>query len=339
MTGKNISGDRVLNRRLLLIWIIVLAALLYGCNAEKTKVYRVGILVGFIPFFSVANEFKAEMENLGYVEGENIFYDLQKVNVDPPGERRAIEKFVADKVDLIFAFPTAATVTAKEASQGSNIPVVFAMAGLEGNNLVESVRHPGGYITGVRYPGPDLTLKRLEFLQMLTPNLKRLYITYNPSYPANKIPLSTLRQTVLSLGVTLVEVPATSVEDIQADLQARADAKDIGMDAIMIMPDDISQSSAGWKVIRTFAMRFKVPVSGASGVTAHNGAVFSYGPDLAEAGRLAAPVADKILKGSPAGTIPVVTPEAYLRLNYKLAQELGLTVPEDLLHLAKEIIR
>jgi putative ABC transport system substrate-binding protein len=339
MISKNLLGVKIFNYRILCVWIFVFTALLYGCNAEKPKVYRVGVLVGFVPFLEVVKEFKTEMGKLGYVEGENIVYDLQKVNVNPADERRAIEKFVADKVDLIFVFPTSATVTAKKVSQGSNIPVVFAMAGIEGNNLVESVRHPGGFVTGVRYPGPDLTIKRFEFLQMLTTNLKRLYITYNPNYPANKIPLSVLRPTLFSLGVKLVEVPVTSVEDIRADLQARDGAHDIGMDATMIMPDDISQSPAGWAVIRKFAMKYKVPVSGAAGVTVHNGAVFNYAPDLAEAGRLAAPAADKILKGTPAGTIPVVTPEAYLRLNYKLTQELGLKVPENLLHLAQEIIR
>ena len=266
MADITLSGYKILNHRISLIWILALAVLLWGCNPEKPKVYRVGVLAGFIPYFSLVNEFKAGMEELGYVEGENIFYDIQKVNVDPLDERRAIEKFVADKVDLIFVFPTAATVTAKVASQGSNIPVVFAMAGLEGNNLVESVRRPGEYITGVRYPGPDITLKRLEFLQMLTPNLKRLYITYNPEYPANKISLSALRPTVSAIGVSLVEVPVTSVEDIRADLQARTDTSDIGMDAIMIMPDDISQSSAGSRLIRQFAVRHKVPVAGAAAI-------------------------------------------------------------------------
>jgi putative ABC transport system substrate-binding protein len=55
-------------------------------------------------------------------------------------------------------------------------------------------------------------------------------------------------------------------------------------------------------------------------------------------GELAASLADKIFRGTPAGTIPVVTPEDHLRLNYKAAQELGLTVPEGLLSLATEII-
>jgi putative ABC transport system substrate-binding protein len=69
------------------------------------------------------------------------------------------------------------------------------------------------------------------------------------------------------------------------------------------------------------------------------GAVFSYMIGVPECGELAAALADKILEGTPAGTIPVVTPEQYLFLNYKVAQEMGLTVPEGMLSMATEIIR
>lgn len=93
-----------------------------------------GILPGFPPFVILVDGFKAKMAELGYIEGKNIFYDMQEVSLDPGEHRRAIKKFVADKVDLIFVFPTGATVTAREASQGSNIPILFVMAGLEGNN-------------------------------------------------------------------------------------------------------------------------------------------------------------------------------------------------------------
>jgi ABC-type uncharacterized transport system substrate-binding protein len=54
---------------------------------------------------------------------------------------------------------------------------------------------------------------------------------------------------------------------------------------------------------------------------------------------MAAPLADKILNGTRAGTIAVVTPEPHLRLNYRIIQELGMKVSEGLLGMAEEIIR
>ena len=53
----------------------------------------------------------------------------------------------------------------------------------------------------------------------------------------------------------------------------------------------------------------------------------------------AAPLADKILGGIPAGTIPVVSAEPYFQLNFRAAEKLGLKVNEGLLSRAEEIIR
>ena len=321
------------------ILVVAFALFLSGCSEKKPRVYRVGILSGVDALANVADGFIAEMTKLGYIEGKNIVYDMQKVNAEPAEERRIADKFVADRADLIFVFPTEPAVAAKAATQGTSIPVVFANAGIEGVNLVESVRQPGGHITGVRFPGPDQTVKRFEFLLELAPHIKRLYITYDVNYPLTRGVFEALRPVAASLDVTLVEVPVTSVEGIQADLQARAELDDIGMDAILIMPELLSQSPTTWPLISKFAAEHKVPIGGALGFTADHGAVFSYAPDTLELGRLAAPLADKILRGTPAGTIPLVTPENYLRLNYKRAQELGLTVPQSLLSLAREIIR
>jgi putative ABC transport system substrate-binding protein len=94
-----------------------------------------------------------------------------------------------------------------------------------------------------------------------------------------------------------------------------------------------------WTLITDFAAAHRLPIGGAGHFAADRGAVFSYAGNLTEQGRLSAALADKILKGSPAGTIPVVTSETYLRLNYKKARELGLTVPEELFSLAANIIR
>jgi putative ABC transport system substrate-binding protein len=339
-----LPSDRSKNRirngwTIILVGIVVVSLLLSGCAAPAPKVYRVGILSGVDAFASIADGFKAKMTELGYVEDKNIVYDMQKVNADPAGEKQALDKFVADKVDLIFVFPTDPAVAAKAATQGTGIPVVFAFANLEGVDLVKSVREPGGNITGVRYPGPDLAVKRFEMLMQFAPQVKRLWITFDANYPATKSALEVLRPATSAAGVTLVEVPVASVADIQADLETRAKSGDIGMDAILIMPELLSQSPDGWAVISKFAAEHNLPIAGSAGFEADQGAIFSYIPDNVETGKLAAPLADKILKGTQAGTLPVVTPESQLRINYKLARQLGLIISEGLLNQATEVLR
>ena len=74
-------------------------------------------------------------------------------------------------------------------------------------------------------------------------------------------------------------------------------------------------------------------------LTEDYGTVFGLTTNNPDFGILAAPIADKILRGTQAGTIPVASPEPKIIINYKVAQELGLTVPESLLAVADEIIR
>jgi putative ABC transport system substrate-binding protein len=49
-------------------------------------------------------------------------------------------------------------------------------------------------------------------------------------------------------------------------------------------------------------------------------------------------LADKILKGIQAGTIPVASAEAFLQINLKGAKQMGVTIPEGLLNQAAEVI-
>ena len=142
-----------------------------------------------------------------------------------------------------------------------------------------------------------------------------------------------------SLGITLVENPVNNAEELQAALEKRAALDDIGIDAILIMPDFVNNSSVGLGVILEFANEHKLPLGGGTGISADLGALFSFVPDFFETGMLAAPIADKIFKGTPVGTIPVVTSDSRLRLNYKVIQELGLEASEGLLSRASEIIR
>jgi len=324
---------------IVLILLVAVCVCLSSCGKKKPHVYRVGILSGAEAFVTIADGFKVGMTELGYVEGKNIVYDLQKLNNDPVGEQRVAKKFVEDKVDLIFAFPTEPALAAKSATRETNIPVVFAMAGIEGTNLVECVSQPGGNITGVRYPGPENTVKRLDILFELVPQAKRVYLIYDQNYPNAPMALEGLRPAALSLGITLVEDPVNNVEELQTALQNRATSDDTGIDAILLMPDILDHSPDGFGAILKFANEHKVPIGGGMEFTADLGALFSFVPDNIEMGILAATLADKILKGTQAGTIMVVTPDNYMKLNYKVIQELGLNVSEGLLSRAKEIIR
>lgn len=328
----------------IVVFITLLAIssfLLTACSATGAgtpKTYRVGIIFNRTGYDDIANGFKDKLFELGYQEGQNVSYDLQTVSETLTAQQIS-EKFVAEKVDLILACGTGSALAAKAAAQETSIPVIFTFSTIEGNTLVNSVQEPGGNVTGVRYPGPELTAKRFDLLHDVAPQIKRVYVAYQPDNPVVQSALEVLRPAAAEIAVSLVEVQITKAEELSADLEARAKAEDIGIDAILIMPEPISQSKAGWAAINKFAAEHKLPVAGNAVDQAQQGALFSYAPTYSDNGIQAALLANKILQGTLAGTLPVVTPEAQLLLNYEVAQQLGLTVPEGVLHLASEIIR
>jgi putative ABC transport system substrate-binding protein len=322
-----------------LISLLVILIFLGRCVAKKSKVYHIGILSGAETFNDIADGFITKMTDLGYEKSKNIFYDYQKANFDIAAYTNIIHKFCANKVDLIFVFPTEPALVAKEATQGSNIPIVFAMSGIEGNNLVDSVSYPGDNITGVRYPGPELTVKRFDILRELVPYIKKVYLIYDQNYPNTSMALEGLRPAAASSGITLVEDPVTTMKEFKATLKTRTAIHNDGIDAILVMPDILNNSTEGFKSILKFASEHQLPIGGGMSFTADLGALFSFVPDNAEQGQQAAILADKILKGTSAGTIMLATPRARLRINYKVIQELGLSVSEGLLSRAHEIIR
>ncbi len=339
------GNNRNLDNKIRMVWLIfvggiILSLLLSGCGgAQQSKVYHVGILSGIESFANTADGFKARMTELGYVEGKNIVYDLQKTNFEPDKEQQILKKFVADKVDLIFGFNTEVALAAKAATKGTNIPVVFANAFIEGSDLVESVRTPGENVTGVRYPGTEVAAKRLEILHQLAPQAKRIWLPYQKDYPAVGDELEMARQTAASLGVTLIEFASTDLTHLQAELERRSQSGDLGFDAVLLIPESLSTTKAAFEAIATYTRPLKIPVGGSFITTDDYGTLFSVTIDGTASGKAAAPLADKIFRGISAGTIPLVSPETVLLINYKVAQQLGLSVPDSLLRQASKIIR
>lgn len=210
---------------------------------------------------------------------------------------------------------------------------------LEGTNLINSVSEPGGNITGVRYPGPDLAIKRFEILHQLVPEAKRIWVPYSTSSLIVPAQLEVLRPAAEKAGVTLVESPAESAADLEADLAARADAEDIGIDAVLFISEPLARTPAVFPKIGKFAAEHNIPIGGVQFSLEGYTTVFGVATDNIAVGKLTARQAHKVLSGTPAGKLPVVSAESYFQLNYKVAQEQGIAVSEGLLRQANDIIR
>ena len=340
MRAYKYSQSRAVNLWTVLVLITVLALLLGGCCAgKKPKVYHVGVLAGLSFVADIVDGFKAGMTELGYVEGENIVYDVQATEFDMEAYRRILDQFVEDEVDLILVFPTEATMEAKAATQGTDIPVLFNFALIEGMGIVDSVRKPGGNITGVRYPGPDIAIKRFEIMQELAPEATRMLVPYQKGYPIVEPQLEALRPVAEAAGVTLIDAPAADAAELDAILQTHVQPDGVDIDAIFFVAEPLAVTPEPFAVMGKFAYEHKIPIGGALMAAEGYESIFGVNVNSFDSGKLAAPLADKIFRGTPAGEIPVVSADNFIQINYKAAQAMGLTVPEGLLSEADEVIR
>ena len=322
------------------IIILLVAFALTGCDGlSKPEVYRVGILSGLDFIADSTDGFKEGMAELGYVDGENITYDVQVTGFDMEAYRSILQKFVNDKVDLIVAFPTEASIEAKLATEGTGIPVLFTYSLIEGMGIVDSVSKPGGNVTGVRYPGPSFAVKRLEMLIELVPDAKNIWMPYQRGYPIVPPQLEAVYPVAKNLGVNLIEFPADNAAELNAELSARAASGDIGFDATLMLVEPLAVTPDSFMVMAQFASENNIPMGGATVIIDDLATLFGVDVLSFDSAKQAAPMADKIFKGIDPADLPVESAESYLRINTVVAQELGLEVPYSLLQQANEIIR
>jgi ABC-type uncharacterized transport system substrate-binding protein len=145
--------------------------------------------------------------------------------------------------------------------------------------------------------------------------------------------LSSLTQ---SFGITIISAPFATPDDLAAYLKAHD--KNPGFDAILTIPEPLSIVSPFIDQIYVFADAHGMAMGGAVILGSDKGPIFSLIPDAYSMGRLAAPLADKIFKGTSAGEIPIVTPDFVFQINDKAVQRLHVKVSDTLLSTADKVV-
>jgi len=172
----------------------------------------------------------------------------------------------------------------------------------------------------------------------LAPRIKRILIPYQRDYPIVDSQLSLLYPIAEAANVTLIELPADNTAELRNSLREYV-SSNIDFDAIMALAEPLFVTPDAFSVIAEFAYEHEIPFGGAYMTVNNYSSIFGVNINIFETGRQAAILADKILKGVPAGTIPVISSESFFQIDYAVAQKFGITVPEELLNLADEIIR
>ena len=152
---------------------------------QSGKVWRIGVLDTEPAALNAANiaAFRRGLRELGYVEGKNLLIDYR--SADGRNERfpELAQELVRDNVDLIATKGTPAVMAAEHAS--ATIPIVMT-ANADPLQVVASLAHPGGNITGLSTLSSDLHPKRLELLREIVPGITRIALLTNLGNPQTR---------------------------------------------------------------------------------------------------------------------------------------------------------
>ena len=143
------------------------------------------------------------------------------------------------------------------------------------------------------------------------------------------------REVAPQFGVKVVERHATSVEELRQSLGA-IKAKE--MDAYFYISDAMVTSQA--QLVIDMATSKRLPTMFSEQSLVAMGGLASYGQNFHEIGRLSAKYVQKLMAGAYPQDLPVERVNTFeLIINLKTANQIGLSIPPNVLARADKVIR
>jgi putative ABC transport system substrate-binding protein len=297
-------------------------------SAQKPNIRRIGVLVvgnADADAVTFQTELREELRKSGYVEGQNLIFELRSADLLP----KLAAELVAQQVDVIVALYTPCALAAKQATR--EIPIVAVSGDPVGTGLVPSLARPGANLTGVSLIAAEMHGKCAELFRDMLPSIRRVAALGNAADPFSK---PFLEQVQLAGKTTNIEIaPITMVRGPQEIEAAFVHMKQEAAGAVVV------QGSLASKNVADLAVRHSLPAASVPRSFAEAGGLLSYGADSSTSFRQSAKFVTKILQGGLPANIPIEQPTKFeLVINLSTAKALGLKVAETFLQRADVII-
>jgi putative ABC transport system substrate-binding protein len=323
-------------RLLISVLCAMLFALCVSAEAQQPgKVYRIGLLISasdvIAPF---TNAFRQGLRELGYVEGKNFMLEIRGGGAQPDRLSDLADELVRLKVDIIVTVGSPALGAARKAT--STVPIVMRTGGdpVKAGH-VASLARPGGNITGVYAMSVELSGKRLELLAEAVPGIKRIAVlTASNNFKATN-EYKEMEAAARVLGMKLQVLKALDPDTIDSAFLAMSRER---AEALVEIPH--ARYVQHRERILKHVAKNRLPSIYSHNVDAEDGGLMSYGVNYAAEYRRTAIYADKILRGTKPAELPIEQPMKFeLVINLRAANQIGLTIPPNVLARADRVIR
>lgn len=262
----------------------------------------------------------------GFIDGLDELGVSAKINYsnaqqDQSVASQIVQKYVGDKVDLIYSIATPTTQAAQQATADSEekTPVLFsAVTDAVKEKLVESNEKPGGNITGTLDEAP--MKEQLSIFKKIDDSIENIGIIYNTSERNSEVQIEQAKELEDELGIKIIEIGVNSINDVTQALQSKVKE----LDGIYTITDNMIASSIS--IISEIAIENKLVTVGAEEAHVQGGILISNGISYYELGKQTAEMAKKILvDGMSPKDIPVEKSKTYIKnYNAETLQALGL---------------
>lgn len=310
----------------------ILVVALSGAQ-QSGKMTRLGFLgIGRAPTPATPDvalqAFRQGLSELGYVDGRDVVIETRWAEGRFDRLPALAVEMVGRNVDIIVGVGAVVARAAKSAT--TTIPVVMAVVidPVE-DGLVASLARPGGNLTGLTTFDPQEARKKLALLKEVVPGLARVALLGDQALRDTKGHEEQARALGLQpQSLKIAGVRADLEEVFQAMKRERSDALLVlGQPATAVHRRRIAEMAANHRLPTLFPAS-----SEADGL-------IGFGTSTTEASRRMATYVDRILKGAKPADLPVevvVHPE--IIVNLKTAQEIGVTIPPEVLKRADRIV-
>jgi putative ABC transport system substrate-binding protein len=281
---------------------------------------------------AVLAAFQRRLQDLGWIEGRNIRFEIRWAGGDPDKARIYAKELIGMTPDVIV--PSSNQVTTILQQETHTIPIVFVLVGDPvGSGYVASMAQPGGNLTGFAVLENAIAGKWVETLSEIAPQVSRIGFILHPETPAN-IGLLHAAEASATSGIKLVPLGVHNAGEIENAVTAFAAQ---GNGGLIAAPHAIT--FANRDLIVGLAARYRLPAVYAFRNFATSGGLISYGTNPIMMWREGAAYVDRVLKGAKPADLPAQFPTKYeLVINLKTAKALGLTVPPLMLGRADDVL-
>lgn len=309
---------------------LIVPVILTGCSTKAAdttnnkintntadEVYKIGIsqLIEHPSLDQAREGFIDGLKELGV----NVEVDVANAQGDTANTQIIAEKFVKDKVDMIYSIATLSTQSAKQATKETNIPVVFSsVTDPVYSQIVENIEKIEN-VTGVTDKVEALEI--LKSAKDLKDDAKVIGIIYNTGESNSEVQVNEVKAAADELGMTVETVGITTVNDIPQAVNTLAKT----IDVMYIISDNMVASAID--LVANLCIENNIVTLSTIESQAADGILLGNGLNYYDLGKQAAEMAKKILVDKKdIKDVYVEQPSKLNKIvNVKTMETLGLT--------------